>query len=147
MRTIVPLASSPLHLLMSPTATTETHEHIPTVLNPHELSRSSSPQQSNLSLLVSTASISPESRPTASAGVQRPCRPPIATSRCSTEPTGLACTSATALGTSGLNPVHPFQRAPVGAYNQWAPVLLERDKRVFTRPLQCRRRTLNRGFS
>ncbi|EIW64316.1 uncharacterized protein TRAVEDRAFT_68154 [Trametes versicolor FP-101664 SS1] len=38
---------------MSPTATTETHEHIPTVLNPHELSRSSSPQQSNLSLLVS----------------------------------------------------------------------------------------------
>ncbi|OSC99497.1 hypothetical protein PYCCODRAFT_1373098 [Trametes coccinea BRFM310] len=38
---------------MSPTSTTETHEHLPTALNPHDLSRSASPQQSNLSLLVS----------------------------------------------------------------------------------------------
>ncbi|KAH9898107.1 hypothetical protein C8Q73DRAFT_386566 [Cubamyces lactineus] len=69
MRTIVPFASSsasasppqphphPQHnslsIHMSPTSTTETHEHIPTALNPHDLSRSASPQQSNLSLLVS----------------------------------------------------------------------------------------------
>ncbi|KAI0652143.1 hypothetical protein C8Q79DRAFT_896911 [Trametes meyenii] len=38
---------------MSPTATTETHEHVPAALAPHDLSRSASPQQSNLSLLVS----------------------------------------------------------------------------------------------
>ena len=53
MRTIMPFASNPLHLQMSPTQTTEAREHIPTALNPQELSRSASPQQSNLSLLVS----------------------------------------------------------------------------------------------
>ena len=70
MRTIVPFASSsasaspplpphnnPLSLHMSPTSTTETHEHIPNALHPHDLSRSASPQQSNLSLLVRTASL------------------------------------------------------------------------------------------
>ncbi len=38
---------------MSPTQTTESHEHLPTALNPQDLSRSASPQQSNLSLLAS----------------------------------------------------------------------------------------------
>ena len=51
MRTILPFASNPL-LQMSPTQTTEAHDHAPAALNPQELSRSASPQQSNLSLLV-----------------------------------------------------------------------------------------------
>ncbi len=55
MRTIMPFASSPLALQMSPTQTTEAREHLPTSLNPQELSRSASPQQSNLSLLASTS--------------------------------------------------------------------------------------------
>ncbi|RPD64861.1 hypothetical protein L227DRAFT_494481 [Lentinus tigrinus ALCF2SS1-6] len=63
MRTILPYASSPLALQMSPTQTTETHEHLPTALNPQELSRSASPQQSNLSLLARQPSIPPSNPP------------------------------------------------------------------------------------
>ena len=75
MRTIMPFASSPLALQMSPTQTTETHEHLPTALNPQELSRSASPQQSNLSLLASISLLSSRARthqPTSSARLTLP---------------------------------------------------------------------------
>ncbi|KAI0800974.1 hypothetical protein C8Q74DRAFT_1314360 [Fomes fomentarius] len=63
MRTIMPFASSPLALQMSPTQTTEAREHLPTSLNPQELSRSASPQQSNLSLLARQSSLSHNNPP------------------------------------------------------------------------------------
>ncbi|KAH9944135.1 uncharacterized protein BXZ73DRAFT_39580 [Epithele typhae] len=52
MRTIMPFASNSLAIPMSSTQTAEAREHAPTSLNSQELSRSASPQQSNLSLLV-----------------------------------------------------------------------------------------------
>ena len=62
MRTILPFASNPLHLQMSPTQTTEAHDHAPAVLNPQQLSRPTSPQQqSNLSLLVCFPPFAPPS--------------------------------------------------------------------------------------
>ncbi|TFK83058.1 hypothetical protein K466DRAFT_590045 [Polyporus arcularius HHB13444] len=69
----MPYASSPLALQMSPTQTTESHEHLPTALNPQELSRSASPQQSNLSLLVSNGHAALRSPPP---GLGRPSIPP-----------------------------------------------------------------------
>ncbi|OBZ78791.1 Transcription factor cbf11 [Grifola frondosa] len=68
MRTILPFAPNPLDLQMA-SASVEGHEHLaPSLaspLNPQELSRPASPQQSNLSLLVSSHHTALRSPPSA----------------------------------------------------------------------------------
>ena len=133
MRTIVPFASSPLPLHMSPTSTTETHEHLPTSLNPQELSRSASPQQSNLSLLASISLLSSRACLNAFLGIQRPCCSPVAPARRRPAPYIPHQPSATAVGALGFHPVYSVRGTPVCSTLERAAAVLEHLERVCTR--------------
>ena len=138
MRTIMPFASSPLHLQMSPTQTTEAREHMPTALNPQELSRSASPQQSNLSLLVSIPictclSFAPDRVP----GLQWPCCSPLTPRGGYTLSYTLQSPVSVDFGAVCFHPVYPLQSPSLYSAPQRSALSLERSERVFTRPWPC----------
>ncbi|KAI0361304.1 hypothetical protein OH77DRAFT_1391043 [Trametes cingulata] len=93
---------------MSPTATTETHERIPAALNPQDLSRSASPQQSNLSLLVSNGHAALRSPP---AGVAQP----PSSSQTSSPPHSEPAVSIQSI----LSNAPPSAPAPNGQQSSW----------------------------
>ncbi|KAI8980719.1 hypothetical protein BD414DRAFT_420426 [Trametes punicea] len=93
---------------MSPTSTTETHEHLPTALNPQQLSRSASPQQSNLSLLVSNGHAALRSPPA-----------PVAQSPSTSHPPPPQSSEPAVSIQSILSSAPPSAPAPTGQQPSW----------------------------